>query len=70
MRSQGAITRIKYGNIVTDMTEKFLEYCDPFLYAPARHLKTGVEIYVNIVSDLLSFTEIGNEMFTKFAEEE
>ena len=60
----------KYGNIVTDMTEKILEYCDLFLYATARHLKTGVEIDVNIVSDLLSFTEIGNEMFTKFVEEE
>ena len=59
-----------HGNIVTDMIEKILEYCDPFLYAPARHLKTGVEIDVNIVSDLLSFTEIGNEMFTKFVEEE
>ena len=60
----------KYGNIVTDMIEKILEYCDPFLYATARHLKTGVEIDVNIVSDLLSFTEIGNGMFTKFVEEE
>ena len=59
-----------HGNIVTDMIEKILEYCDPFLYAPARHLKTGVEIDVNIVSDLLSFTEIGNGMFTKFVEEE
>ena len=32
-----------------------------FLNAPARHLKIGV--------DLLSSTEIWNEMFTKFVEE-
>ena len=32
-------------------------------------LKTGLEINVNVVSDLLSSTEIGNEMFIKFVEE-
>ena len=36
-------------NIVTDMKEKILEYCYPFLNGPARHLKTCVEIDVNIV---------------------
>ena len=46
-----------------------MEYYDPFLNAPARHLMTGAEIDVNIVSDLLLSTEIGNEMFTKFVEE-
>ena len=62
-------SRKYHGNIVTDMKEKILEYCDPFLNASARHLKTGVEIDVNIVSDLLSSTEIGNNMFTEFVEE-
>ena len=33
------------------------------------HLKTGVKIAVNVVSDLLSPSDIGNEMFIKFAEE-
>ena len=56
-------------NIVTDMKEKVLDYCNPFLNTSARHLKTGVETDVNIVSDLLSSTEIGNGMFTEFAEE-
>ena len=51
------------------MKENILEYCDPFLNAPARHLKTGAEIDVNIVSDLLSSTETGNKMFTIFVEE-
>ena len=32
-------------------------------------LKTGLEINVNVVSDLLSSAEIGNEMFIKFVEE-
>ena len=32
-------------------------------------MKTGVEIDVNIISDLLSFAEIGNEMFAKFVQE-
>ena len=40
-----------------------LEYCDPFLNAPARHVKIRVEIDVDILSDLLSFKEIRNEMF-------
>ena len=31
------------------MKEKILEYCYPFLNGPARHLKTCVEIDVNIV---------------------
>ena len=51
------------------MNEKKLGYCDPFLNDPARHLKTDVEIDVNIVSDLLSSTEIGNNMFTELVEE-
>ena len=51
------------------MNKKKLGYCDPFLNDPARHLKTDVEIDVNIVSDLLSSTEIGNNMFTEFVEE-
>ena len=58
-----------HDNIITDMKEKLLEYCDSFLNAPACHLKTGVEIDANIVPDLFSSTEIGNEIFTKFAEE-
>ena len=70
MHSQGTITGIKkVPTTITDMKENILEYCDPFLNAPAPHLKTGVKIDVNIVSDLLSSTEIGNEMFTKFLEE-
>ena len=32
---------------VKDMKEKILEYCDPFLNAPVRHLMTGVEIDVD-----------------------
>ena len=51
------------------MKEKVLDYCDPFLNTSARQLKTGVEIDVIIVSDLLSSTEIGNGMFTEFVEE-
>ena len=62
-------SRKYHDNIVTDMKEKVLDYCDPFLNTSARHLKTGEEIDVNIVSDLLSSTEIGNGMFTEFAEE-
>ena len=57
-------------NIVTDMKEKVLDYCNPFLNTSARHLKTGVETDVNIVSDLLSSTEIENEMFTELKERE
>ena len=53
-------SRKYHDNIVTYMKEDILEYCDPFLNAPARHLNTGVEIDVNIVLDLLSSTEIGN----------
>ena len=62
-------SRKHHDKIVTDMKEKVLDYCDPFLNTSARHLRTGVEIDVNIVSDLLSSTEIGNEMFTEFVEE-
>ena len=36
-----------HDNIVKDMKEKILEYCDPFLNAPVRHLMTGVEIDVD-----------------------
>ena len=45
------------------------KYCDPFLDASACHWKAGAEIDVNIVSNLLLSTNIGNEIFTKFVEE-
>ena len=38
-----------YDNIITDMNEKILECCDPFLNAPAHHLKIRVEKDVNKV---------------------
>ena len=64
MRSQGDITRIKKisWQHCYIYKRKILEYRDPFLNVPARHLKTGVEIDANIVLDLLSSTEIGNEI--------
>lgn len=63
-------SRKYYDHIVTDTKEEILKYCDPFFNAPAHHLKADVENDVNMVSDLLSSTEIWNEMFTKFARRE
>lgn len=44
-----------YDNIITDMNEKILECCDPFLNAPTHHLKLRVEKMLT--------------KFTKFVEE-
>ena len=53
-------SRKYHDNIVTDMKEKNLEYCDPFFYVPAPPLKKGGEIGVNIRSIIIHRDKVLN----------
>ena len=46
-------SRKQRDNVVRDLTIQLGEYFDPFLEAPARHFKSGVEIDKFIIDGLL-----------------
>lgn len=47
-------SRIQHDNLVKDLTNQLREYFNPFIDAPARHFKTGVEIEPGVIKDLLN----------------
>ena len=62
-------SRKQHDNVVRDMTIQLEEYFNPFLEAPARHFKSGVEIDKDIINGLLSSQEIGEASLKTFIEE-
>ena len=55
-------SRIQHDNVVKDLINQLRGYFNPFIEAPARHFKTGVEIEPNVIKGLLSSQEIGEEV--------
>ena len=47
-------SRIQHDNVVKDFTNQLREYFNPFIDAPARHFKTGVEIEPDVIKGLLN----------------
>ena len=53
--------RLQHDNIVQGLVRQLDKYFDPFMIGSTRHMKTGVEIDHNIVSELLSSMEAGEK---------
>ena len=62
-------SRIQHDNVVKDLTNQLREYFNPFIEAPARHFKTGVEIEPVVIKGLLNSQEIGEESYKIFINE-
>ena len=52
-------SRIQHDNVVKDLINQLREYFNPFIEAPARHFKTGVEIEPDVIKGLLNSQDLG-----------
>ena len=63
------VSRIQHDNLVKDLTNQPREYFNPFIDAPARHFKIGVEIKPDVIKDFLNSQKIGEESYKTFINE-
>ena len=63
------VSRIQHDNLVKDLTNQPREYFNPFIDAPARHFKIGVEIEPDVIKDFLNSQKIGEESYKTFINE-
>ncbi len=60
--------RKKHEAMIQSLVSKLNDFFDPFLAGPARNFKTGIQIDQAVIMDLLSSTQLGNQMFKEFVQ--
>ena len=58
--------RTQHDNVVKYLTNQLREYFSPFIDAPVRHFKTGVEIEPDVIKGFLNSQETGEESYKAF----
>ena len=52
--------------VVINLASKVMSYFDPFIDGPARHFKTGQDIYSSVINGLLTSDSLGEDLLQNF----